>query len=218
MSHVMLTLRVFASILLIGMFMSGVASAHEHRQVGRYEFVVGFQNEPAYVGEPNGIWIQVTEAKNQGDQSNNQESDEHEETGKPVEGLEKTLKAEVIQGSSRMQVPLSPAWNQPGVYIGNFIPTVAGDYKFHFTGSINGQNIDETFESGPNRFSPVEDVTAIQFPIKTGSPEQISLELEQARSTANQSRILGVAGVVIGAIGLAVGLVALAGRRRYSKI
>jgi len=44
---------LIAVIAMLATFVS--ASAHEHREVGKYEFVVGFQNEPAYVNQPNGV-------------------------------------------------------------------------------------------------------------------------------------------------------------------
>ena len=48
----------WSSLLAVVVLLSvarGLASAHEHREVGKYEFVVGFQNESAYLNQPNGI-------------------------------------------------------------------------------------------------------------------------------------------------------------------
>jgi hypothetical protein len=188
---------------------TGMASAHEHREVGKYEFTVGFQNEPAYLNQPNGIWVRVVEAVSEGAAE-----------GKPAEGLEETLKAEVIQGNDRMSVPLRAAFGEPGVYLGDFIPTKVGDYIFHFTGTIGGETIDERFESGPNRFNPVEGLTELQFPEKQPAVSEMQAQLEQARTAAtqardaaDQARVLGYIGIGVGLLGLLAGLAALAARR-----
>lgn len=187
----------------------GLARAHEHREVGKYEFTVGFQNEPAYLNQPNGIWVQVVEAAPEG-----------AEEGKPVEGLERALKAEVIQGNDRLSVPLRAALGEPGVYLGDFIPTKEGDYIFHFTGTIGGQTIDERFESGPNRFNGVEGLTELQFPEKQPPASEMQAQMEQAHATATQARdaaaqarILGYIGIGVGLLGLLAALGALAARR-----
>ena len=38
---------------------AGLASAHEHRDVGNYTLVVGFLDEPAIANEPNGLSLRV---------------------------------------------------------------------------------------------------------------------------------------------------------------
>jgi hypothetical protein len=45
-------------------------------------------------------------------------------------------------------------WGTPGDYRAFFIPTAPGGYSFHFTGTIKGQKIDQTFKSGPKASSP----------------------------------------------------------------
>lgn len=204
-------LSVLAVVALLSVA-PGMASAHEHREVGKYEFTVGFQNEPAYLNQPNGIWVQVVEAAAEG-----------VDEGKPVEGLEKALKAEVIQGNDRMSVPLRAAFGEPGVYLGDFIPTKVGDYIFHFTGTIGGETIDERFESGPNRFNGVEGLTELQFPEKQPAVSDMQAQLEQARTAATQARdaaaqarILGYIGIGVGLLGLLAALGALAARRDHS--
>src|SRR5947199_5584133 len=117
-------LSLFTSIALalaISLLASGVALAHESRIVGKYKLVVGFVNEPALNGQPNAIDFRVTVS----------------DTAKAVEGLDKTVKAEVIYGGGKsMPVALSARFGQPGAYAGYFIPTRPGTYIFHFTGQI----------------------------------------------------------------------------------
>src|SRR5256714_7989297 len=69
---------VVASLLLT----SGTAYAHERRTVGPYQFVVGWLNEPAYVGQLNSLDLRITDTRNT----------------QPVSGLEKTLAADVSAG------------------------------------------------------------------------------------------------------------------------
>lgn len=123
------------------------ASAHEHRTVATdYEFVVGFLSEPAVQGELNGVSLAVTK----GD--------------KPVTGLDATLKVEVSIGDQKKEFALSPVWKQDGSYEAVFIPTQPGDYTFHFTGTIDGTTIDETFTSSPDGFDSVAPRSDYEFP------------------------------------------------------
>jgi MYXO-CTERM domain-containing protein len=195
------------AVLCLLLLTPALASAHEHRQVGRYAFTVGFANEPALVNQPNAIDLRVVMPKPGA-------TGEDAENGKPVEGLDKTLKAEVIQGGERMSVPLEAAWNDPGAYVGHFIPTKPGDYQFHFTGTIDGNPVDQTFESGPNRFSAVEDTSPIQFPVKVPSGTDLQQQLADAQSSASQARTFGIIGIVVGALGLLAAAGALLTRRR----
>src|SRR5881396_2697470 len=106
---------------------SNMALAHEHRVIGNYELAVGFLNEPAIAYQPNGLFLEVKLFPNgvptQGDEA-------AEASSQPVEGLEQTVKAEVIVGggAKKMDLPLEAAFGQPGAYEAHFIPTLAGDY------------------------------------------------------------------------------------------
>jgi hypothetical protein len=140
--------------------------------VGRYHFVVGFGDEPAYAGEKN---------------------------------------------------------SAPGDYRAFFIPTAPGSYSFHFTGTIKGQKIDQTFRSGPQSFSDIEDPAQVQYPVKQPTGGQLATrsdreaarinaalaaERDQAKDDAASARTLAVIGLIVGALGLVAGGAALAMRRR----
>ncbi|HET8524909.1 MAG TPA: hypothetical protein VFL82_16880 [Thermomicrobiales bacterium] len=178
-------------------------SAHEHRQVanGKYTFVVGFLNEPAFVGQENGLSLTVTKPAS-GTPAANGESAET-----PVEGLDKTLKAEVIYGDQKMDLPLSPGFGQPGKYQSIFFPMAAGDYSFHIYGEIEGTKVDETFTSSPNGFDAVQDPTPLQFPKSkssvTSSVAGTVFPQEQGGGYGVGSLFGGIAaGLVIGAAGV----------------
>ena len=145
--------RIFSSIGLALMLVTtlvSVGNAHEHRKVAddTYELTIGFINEPAYQNQQNGLSLRVVTIDGE----------------KPVEGLVDTLEAEVIYGDQSMTLELEPVFNDPGHYQAIFFPTATGAYTFHITGEIDGNEIDETFESGPETFSEVEPIEPLQFP------------------------------------------------------
>lgn len=149
-----------------------------------------------------------------------------------VEGLAATLQVEVTHiptGASRVMA-LHAVEGDAGHYVADFIPTASGQYSFHFTGSIEGVAVDETFESGADKFNNVEPANAIQFPERAASAREVEAASRGAIETAQQAlglaasaggaadsaRMLGIAGIVIGVAGIATGGVAvlLAARRR----
>lgn len=204
---------------LISFSEPGTASAHEHRAVGNYEFVVGWLDEPALAYEPNGLDLRVTLFPN-GVPAEEEEGAEgaEEEQGQPVEGLEETLQAEIIAGggAETRQLTLEPAFRDPGHYEGRIIPTVPGDYTFRITGNINGQKINEEFSSGPETFSVIEDPAEQQFPEELPTTKDLSEQianLDNGGSDSDTATILAIVGIVAGVVGIAVGGIALATRR-----
>ncbi|HLH23337.1 MAG TPA: hypothetical protein VK066_12500 [Chloroflexota bacterium] len=193
--------RLVGIVALTGLALSflapATASAHERRTVaGTYQFVVGFLKEPALEGDPNGIDLRVSTADDQ-----------------PVEGLEQTLKAEVIVGGATLPLQLTPRFRTPGAYDGDFVPTRPGTYIFHFSGTVNGQPVDERFESGPGRFNDVEAVAPLQFPDKVPVGADLQQALAAANSRAATATTLAVIGLVAGLAGLALAAWALLSRR-----
>jgi hypothetical protein len=175
---------------------AGLASAHEERNVGAYHFEVGFIDEPVYVGDKSGLEFFV----HKGDA--------------PVEGLEKTITAEVKYGDQTRPLELNAREGDPGAYESVFIPTAAGAYTFHLTGTVEGQAIDESFTSSPTGFNEVQEVSAGQFPIQFPAPAELAADARAGKDAAAQVTLatgLGAVGVVLGLVG--VGL-ALANRRR----
>ncbi len=172
------------------------ALAHERRTVGKYEFVVGFLNEPAYLNQPNAASLTVTDT----------------ETKKPVEGLDQTLKVEVLYGGKILPLNLRARFGQPGAYVADFIPTKAGTYIFRFIGNIDALKVDEKFESGPGRFNDVQDTAALQFPEKLPAPLHSAAQIKAAQETAASAQAIALAGLGIG--GLGVIMAALALRRK----
>ena len=156
-------LRSGALLLAAGALLSangvGTVSAHEHRTVGDYTFVVGFLNEPAIQDELNAVSVRIT-LPAPADATPAEGEDEVADT--PVEGLELTV--EVILGDQKVSLPMEAKWGDPGHYVAYFIPTQPGDYSFHVTGEIDGTAIDEIFTAGPETFSTVEARENLEFP------------------------------------------------------
>ena len=166
----------------LGIFASP-AAAHDSRTVGPYTVVVGWVAEPAIVGQPNGLDLTVTDTT----------------SGKPVEGLDKTLKAEVITGgsASTKSLDLRPDRDVPGHYTAQLVPTRVGDYTFHVSGTAGSTKIDEKFESGPNRFDPVTDGSALQFPDNLPASTELAKQLADANSKLTLALALGALALVV---------------------
>jgi hypothetical protein len=216
----MLRIIATAVVAIIGIVIYGSISdapatlAHEHRAVGNYEFVVGWLNEPALAYEPNGLHLGITFFPNGVPE---EESEEAEAAGQPVEGLEETLEAEIIAGGGAQTrpLPLEPAFGEGGVYHSPLIPTVPGDYTFRIFGQIDGQEIDESFTSGPETFAVIEDPAEIQFPEELPSVPELEEQIGDGGSgnSDDTARALGIIGIIVGVIGAGVGGLAVATRR-----
>ena len=193
MSRALATLAAIAIVVSSFLVNTNVALGHERRVIGPYTFVVGWLNEPAYVNAINALDLTVTET-----------------TGaKAVEGLEKTLKAELTFGGTTTAQPLALAarFGLPGHYSGYVLPTRVGDYTFHITGAVGTTNIDEKFESGPGRFGAIESTDPLQYPAKVVSNTDLAARLDQLQT-------LVIAGIVLGGLALLASAAGLVLRRR----
>ena len=180
----------------LALLATNVVSAHEERDVDGYAFEVGFINEPVFVGDKSGLEFFVNK------------------DDKPVEGLEKTLKAQVIYQGQTRDLPVTAREDDPGAYESVFIPTAAGPYTFHIFGNVESQAIDESFTSSPTGFDEVEAVSGGQFPVQFPAEADLVAQAQAGQQASSQVTIaiaLGAAGLVVGLV--AIGL-ALAARRR----
>jgi len=203
--------------LAFSAFSATPAFAHEVRKVGAYEFTVGWQHEPTYTGVENAVQVTLKDGK-----------------GNPVDDLgdPPSLKVQVINGSQTsdpldLKASFDPDTGEGthGEFDASIIPTVPGDYTFHFTGSINGQNVDEKFTSSDKTFDPVKDPTEVEFPAKVPSNGQLATSVQRvdARSTnaakdakdsADTAKILGVVGIAVAVVLGGSALVVARGARR----
>ena len=223
--------RLFVA-LLVGtslLFLSSApALAHTTKTVGQYQFTVGWQHEPTYVGVENGVAVFV-----------------HDASGNTVDDLGATgLKVQVVfSGQTSDPLILVPSFDPDtklgthGEFDAAIIPTRPGDYTFHFTGDINGQKIDESFTSGPQTFDTAKAPNPIQFPAKdptiadlAGGISRLGPRVDSAQQTTGQAltkaksaqssstkaTTLAVIALVVGLLLGGVGLVTALRSRRPS--
>jgi len=210
----MLSLAAVAGVAAGTWLLAGAmpASAHEEVKLGTVDFEIGFLNEPVYVGFQNGVFLSI-----------------HRDGERPVTNAADTLNVEVEYGTQTMQVALEPNFDAdqggaPGDYVAHFIPTRPGKYTFHLSGSMAGQQIDQSFTSGPTSFDEAVDPASVEFPAKDPTTGQLAERLDRdipriqlavltraarAQRRASSARTLAVVGVALGALGLLTGVAAL---------
>ena len=152
-------------ILLVALMLlipAAPVSAHGSTTVGDYTIEIGFKNEPALQGEPNGLDLTVTNTK----------------TNTPVTGLENTLQAEFIFGASKKTLPIEPVEGVDGAYTAAVLPTETGDYTWHIFGKIEDTPADITMTSSPTTFDSVVPQSEISFP--SAQPSLASLQADVA--------------------------------------
>ena len=206
-----------ATAALLVALLPVAASAHERRELvgGRYELTIGFIDEPAFVGEKNGLWLEVVNLSAAA--TTPSIAGEGEGLGGvPVEGLFGTLQAEVIFGDQRMSLPLTPAFGEPGVYQSIFFPTQPGDYTFHIFGDLEGNPIDETFTSSPEGFDAVQPVEPYQFPKPAGADAGSGATVAGSIGGAGAA-LDGTTGGLLGGLAIVAGAALWAVRRVVSR-
>jgi hypothetical protein len=212
--------------LLLAALAAAPASAHAEKKAGRYAFVVGFGDEPAYAGQPNSLQVLITR------------------DGKPATDLAGQLDglmAHAYYGRKadpkveNAMMPLEPHfgddWGTPGDYRSFFVPTQAGAYTFELKGKLGNQKINLVIPSGPETFGDVNDPAKAAFPaVKDPSTAQLAQRLDRettrlngtvaaataaqrtAEDRADQAWLLALGGLLVGVVGLVVAALAW-GRR-----
>src|ERR671934_3158253 len=106
-----------AALLLLTLLLPASALAHERRTIGngKYDVVVGWDVEPAYLGQKNGASIRISQAGSN--------------PAVPVTGAEKTLKVQIRQGATTREFLLRAVFGQKGYYVADIVPTRDGDYR-----------------------------------------------------------------------------------------
>ena len=202
---------VLAAMLAVAVLLAvpRLAEAHEPRDVGRYQFDVGWLEEPAYEGLKNGVSLRITRI----------------EGGTGVEGAAQTLQVEVthLESGASATFPLRTVFRDPGHYAVDLIPTAAGAYRFRFFGAVEGMTLDETFESGEETFAGVQPSADLQFPEPVPEAREVESavrgaqetafaatdDAEAARSRAVDAQTLAIGGIAVGGVALLLGLGAL---------
>lgn len=187
----------FVSIaaLAICMVMSTSAGAHERKIVGKHHVVLGWGDEPAFTGVKNAVEIDLADG-----------------AGKPVTELGGgTLSVEVIYGDQRVTLPLRPVLQTPGKFRASLIPTRAGVYTFHVSGTVQGVSLDVSSTCSDTTFACVDAATELQFPAKDPSTAELSDRVsrglpraDDAASAARAARLIAFAAIGVAVAAFAV--------------
>jgi hypothetical protein len=215
-------------VAVLGLTLGSATAAlgHTVEHAGPFTLEIGWQHEPTYVGDPNGVQVTVSDADD-----------------KPVNDLAADdLKVVVSTGSQQSPelmfeaaFDLEEMEGPMGEYDAAIVPTAPGDYTFHITGSIHGQAVDVTVTSGDETFDAARETSDLQFPVKLPSIAEVATRLDRvdariaaiptvsgpsqadvdaaragaadARAAADRALLVGAG---LGGLGLAVGAVALA--------
>lgn len=195
MNRVRLLMRVVAAIGVLGgiLFLPLSAWAHEEVDSGSYHFEIGWVNEPVILGQRNGLdlFVATTEA--------------------PEEGLPdiSTLVFTVEYGGVNKSYDIVPVEGEDGHYTASFVPTRAGQYTFHITGSIEGESIDVSVD-------PEEVVSAdtVSFPESQPSVAEMTSRIAAAEARASTAQTVAIVGLALGVIGVGLGAFATLRRTR----
>jgi hypothetical protein len=213
------TLAVLTAACGLALMPTLAAQAHVEEQTGAFDYEIGFGTEPAYAGQPNSVQLIFNKG------------------GKPVVNLTDQLKVEVSFGGQSTTLSFEPNFEvggdgDPGDYRAWFVPSQAGKYTFHLTGTFEGQKFDVTATSGPTTFASVQELSSVAFPPVTApTNEELATKIDQeatrtqdavtaaqtaatsANDAAKTAKTVGIVGVLLGAIGLIVAVVALTRKR-----
>ena len=199
-------------------------AAHTVQHAGPYTIEIGWQHEPTYVGESNGVQVIVSQGED-----------------KPINDLTTDDLSVVVTtgGQDSDALTFEPGFDLEemegdfGEYNAPIVPTAPGDYTFHITGSIHGQKVDLTVTSGDETFDTVKGTSDLEFPVKLPTLTELTTKVDQidsrltsaqsgptsadvaaakadaanAQSAADRALLVGGA---IGAIGIVIGLVGVA--------
>jgi len=192
--------RVRVCVLAAAVFLaaSHPAAAHETQSVKQYRLTIGWGEEPAYSGERNSVDVDVKDG-----------------AGQPVADLGGgSLSVEVVFGDERIVLPLLPARTVAGRFRAALVPTRAGTYAFHVTGTVKGQAVDVRSTCSESTFHCVSDASDLQFPAKDPSTGQLAESIgralpraERALDTAAGARRLALVAVAVAGLALVVAVV-----------
>jgi hypothetical protein len=177
--------------------------AYERRTIGggKYDVVVGWDTEPAFVNDHNAASIRISKAGTN--------------PAQPVTDAEKTLRVQIQQGSQTQQFALRGVFGQPGYYVADVVPTRAGDYVFTFTGTLGTDQINEIFSSADGKFGAVSATSDIEFPTAAPDPDQVNAQLQAADATTQRALTVAYIGVALGLLGCVLAIVGWMSRPRH---
>jgi hypothetical protein len=177
--------------------------AHERRTIdgGKYDVVVGWDTEPAFVNQHNAAGIRISKAGTN--------------PAQPVTDADQTLQLQIQQGASSQQFRLRAVFGQPGYYVADIVPTRAGDYVWIFSGTLGNDQINETFNSADGKFDSVAATSGIEFPIAAPDPDQVNAQLQAADAATQRALTVAYIGAGLGVLGCVLAILAWLSRARH---
>jgi len=175
---------VIVVCLVIGMLLiPGIALAHQNVTVGDYVVEYGWFSEPAVVGQPNAVVINLSMSSTTADSS--QAID--------ISGLQ----IQVVYGGQSKILTLQPlSENAPNQFVAPITPMLPGKYTIHLGGKIGSTDFNTDVQP-----EEVQTVDVVQFPAAATS--------QGAASSFGLQGWLGIAGILLGAAGIILGVMAL---------
>ena len=185
------------------------ASAHQIDSVGQYRIQIGWMQEPAVSGEPNGIELYVSPL-------DPALAPENQEFKDGISGLYKDLKIQLILKGNTTTLPLRADHNVPGKYFALVEPTIPGFYQVNILGSIN-----DTIVSKSLHAPKVENEEYLRFPPLPESPilkdhenfegriAEMERSVELLESSQPLAHAAGYGGLAAGIAAVAISIVAL---------
>ena len=207
-------LIILLGIILIPSTLS-IAHAHTVDSVGEYRLEIGWMNEPVVSGETNGIELFISPLE-----SGLELEDQEFKDG--IQGLEKTLKMELVFKGEKIKLPIDADHNIPGKYYAFVDPTVSGFYQANILGKIEDTTV--SLSMHPPK---VEERKYIEFP----EPSDITIQQMIDGHTAliedvndlkesvnefksfNQAINVGYVGIGLGIAGIIIASIALSKRK-----
>ena len=178
-----------AAVLLSAGTVAARPLAHERIVSGDYAFVLGWLEEPPVVGLKNAALVEVRRPR----------------TISPWKARKERSPRRLSMAAKARNCCCDRWKDQPGVYVGDFIPTRRGTYTLKLGGTINGQSIEVS-----NEIEEVGSLDSLTFP----EPQaDLQKSIEALQSELSTTRIFAVVGAALGTIGLVLAGVAL-GRSR----
>ena len=203
-----MSLRRLTAATALGVFVALLAApsvtlAYERRTIdnGKYDVVVGWDTEPAFVNQHNAAGIRISKPGTN--------------PAQPVTGAESTLQLQIGQGAQSQQFPLRAVFGQPGYYVADIVPTRAGDYVFTFGGTLGSDPINEKFDSADGKFAAVSATSGIEFPVIAPDPDQVSAQLQAADANTQHALTVAYIGVALGILGCVLAVLAWVSRPRH---
>jgi hypothetical protein len=198
----------------LGLLLASEAVAHVVKEAGPYTLEIGWEHEPTYVGEANGVQVII-----------------HDADDNPITDLATDdLNVVVSTGDQQSgELTFEPAFDLQegegpmGQYNAPIMPTAPGDYTFHLTGAIHGEPVDITVTSSDETFDTVRGTADIQFPVKVPTMNEVATRLDRLDTrlasaddaqAANRALLVGAG---LGLLGVIIGVAALLVARRATR-